>query len=186
MKPIQREGQSRGEERKDVGTMSTWIQLDLKPFTHVIFTYISKQIFALSHVELIFCHEIKRHDKSLYLERLSQLLGTVALSIFFFCFPCFLYTKYANSLLYGCVHLLRQPAIPLSSSFLISFTAHVKSQPQEATPISSSQVSKVSHNHTTCCYTISVVYLTVHLSTSLSPATSQAQDLGVSPSVPWF
>lgn len=62
MKPIQRKEWSSGKDRKRCWNyyLSTWIQLDLKAFTYVIFIYISKLIFALSQFELVRCCETKK------------------------------------------------------------------------------------------------------------------------------
>lgn len=105
-------------------------------------------LFSLNQLELVFRHEIKSHDSSLCLERLSQLLCTIRLSnFFFFCLLSFLYTNYANYFLSGFAHSLHQSEMPSESLLHCLFTAHPNSQSQKAILIFSNSYFKRPPHH---------------------------------------
>lgn len=117
---------------------------------------------ALSQFELIFCHEIKKVMTNHFVWKDYHSCCVPSLSAFLFLLPpLLLLHKLCNSLVYGFVRLCPPIWNALSSSFLISVTAHVKPQLQEAILICSNpfQISTIPLVVTPSY----VVYLTVFL-----------------------
>ena len=108
-------------------------------------------LFSLNQLELVFRHEIKSHDSSLCLERLSQLLCTIRLSNFFsFCSSAS--SIQTMQIIFSLALLTHSTNLrcPLSPSFIVFLQPILipslkKLFWSSLTPISNS-------HHTTCCH----------------------------------